>query len=285
MAPTEGAGLANVTVPPFGLSPPVTAAEEMLTLDKFAGLIAKSVLSVVPFCTALIVTDWDVATGEEDTVNVAELAPAGIETVAGTVANVVSRLDRLTTVPPAGAMPSSNTVPVDVSPPTTADGLNDRVVIVGVRTSSEAVAFTFPDVAVMMTLVLVVTGMVLMTKSAASEPGVTMTNGGTITDGSLLSKVTTSPPAGALVAKVTVPVELCPPETESGLTDRSDASMVLTSVPTAKRLPTDPAEPVNPQDPKYTTPAGPIAGLDRPLSGHLYFQATDPLGRIAKRSP
>jgi hypothetical protein len=65
-------------------------------------------------------------TGLVETVNVALEAPEGTVTLAGTVATVVSWLERLTTTPPAGAGEASVTVPCEVSPAVTADGLSAR---------------------------------------------------------------------------------------------------------------------------------------------------------------
>ena len=60
------------------------------------------------------------------TVNVALLAPAGMVTLAGTVAIVVLLLASVTTLPPVGAAPVSVTVPWDVLPPITLVGFSVR---------------------------------------------------------------------------------------------------------------------------------------------------------------
>ena len=54
---------------------------------------------------------------------VALVAPAGIVTLAGTVATAVLLLDSVTVVPPAGAAPLKVAVPVDELPPVTLVGL------------------------------------------------------------------------------------------------------------------------------------------------------------------
>ena len=56
--------------------------------------------------------------------NVAELEPAAIVTLAGTVASVVLLLVSVIVAPPAGAALSSFTVPVEGDPPTTVVGLS-----------------------------------------------------------------------------------------------------------------------------------------------------------------
>ena len=58
-------------------------------------------------------------------VNFADLDPAAIVTLLGTVTSAVLLLDRLTTTPPVGAGPLSTTVPLDELPPLTV--LGDKV--------------------------------------------------------------------------------------------------------------------------------------------------------------
>jgi hypothetical protein len=55
---------------------------------------------------------------------------------------------------------------------------------------------------------------------------VIVTDVGTVAEEVLLESVTVTPPEGALPAKVTVPVEEEPPETDEGLTD-TDAKATL----------------------------------------------------------
>ena len=70
-----------------------------------------------------MVAEVDAVTALVVTVNVALVAPAGTVTLAGTVAAVLS-LDSVTCAPPAGAGPSSVTVPVELLPPVTVVGLS-----------------------------------------------------------------------------------------------------------------------------------------------------------------
>ena len=67
--------------------------------------------------------------------NVAEVAPAGTVTLAGTVAAAVLPLVRVTDAPPVGAAPVKRTVPVELFPPTTLVGLSETDV-------TEAAEFT-----------------------------------------------------------------------------------------------------------------------------------------------
>src|SRR6266581_2763259 len=64
-------------------------------------------------------------------VKLALLAPPATVTLAGTMATDVFALDRVTTAPPEGAAPLSVTVPVDVLPPTTVEGLRETPLTVG----------------------------------------------------------------------------------------------------------------------------------------------------------
>jgi hypothetical protein len=57
-------------------------------------------------------------------VNVALVEPAGTITLVGTVATAVLLLDRVTTVPPAGAALLNVTVPWDALPPFTEVGFS-----------------------------------------------------------------------------------------------------------------------------------------------------------------
>ncbi len=60
------------------------------------------------------------------TVNVPLVAPCGMIKVDGTVATAVSLLERFTVSPPPGAGLKSVTVPVEVCPPVTVEGLSAR---------------------------------------------------------------------------------------------------------------------------------------------------------------
>ena len=87
-------------------------------------------------------TAVEAATGLVLMVDVAVLAPAATRTLAGTVAAAVLLLERVRVAPPVGAGPVSVTVPVDVPPPMTVDGLRVRVDNVGGFTVRMAVFVT-----------------------------------------------------------------------------------------------------------------------------------------------
>lgn len=79
----------------------------------------------MPLYEAEIVAEVVMSTGDELTVKVAVVAPAGTVTLEGTLAAAVLLLESVTCAPPAGAGPLNVTVPVDdCAPPTTLMGFN-----------------------------------------------------------------------------------------------------------------------------------------------------------------
>ena len=89
----------------------------------------------------------DAVTARVVTVKAALVTPAGIVTLAGTVATVVSLLERETMAPAVGAGPLSVTLPVEGNPPLTLVGFSVSEVRVGPDggcgvTVSEAVLVT-----------------------------------------------------------------------------------------------------------------------------------------------
>ena len=86
------------------------------------GFTVSAVDRVTPLYVADSVTGVDSPTLAVVTLNVVPLAPAGTVTVEGAAA-AAPLLESDTTAPPAGAADVSATVPVDVAPPITLDGL------------------------------------------------------------------------------------------------------------------------------------------------------------------
>jgi hypothetical protein len=91
-----------------------------------------------------MVTGVEAVTARVVTTNAAPVAPAGMVTLAGTVATTVLLLVRATRAPPVRAGPLSMTVPVEGDPPLTLVGFNTSEVRVGgcAITVSEAVFVT-----------------------------------------------------------------------------------------------------------------------------------------------
>lgn len=154
------------------------------------------------------------------TVKVALVAPAGIVTLAGTVARLVFPLESVMTTPPAGAAALSVTVPVVERPPRILDGLSVSELNVaplppppptGINVNV-AVFVTPAAVAEIVTTVCVVTGTTLTKNPPAMAPCGIVTPLGTVAAGSLLeSAMVVSVVAGD--ASRTVPFKLPLPVT------------------------------------------------------------------------
>ena len=171
-----------------------------VTLPEFAEMVAEV------FAVTCVVT----------TVKLAELAPAGTRTLAGTFAMEGLLLVRLTETPPTGAGPLSVTVPVEELPPLTVVGDNVReerlggftvivVVLVTVRYDAEMVATLRED-----------TGEEPIWNVAEVAPEPTVTLAGTVAAVMLLDSEMVAPPAGAGAVRFTVPTDAWPPTMEVG---------------------------------------------------------------------
>jgi hypothetical protein len=120
------------------------------------------------------------------------------------------------------------TVPVELFPPTTEDGVRVREESVGALIVSVVVLLT-PYVPVIVAVVLTTTGVVLMVKVAVRAPAAIVMLPGTTAADVLLCKVTIAPPAGAAPFNVAVPVEEAPPVTVCGLlvSDNNVAGLIV----------------------------------------------------------
>jgi hypothetical protein len=118
-----------------------------------------------------------VTTGVVVTVNVAEVAPADTVTFAGTCAALGLVLDNTTCAPPAGAGPSSRTVPVEGVPPITDVGLTATEVKAAAVTVRLAVRLV-PRVPVIVAVVVELTGLVVTVKVAVVAFAATVTLAG-----------------------------------------------------------------------------------------------------------
>jgi hypothetical protein len=128
-APPAGAGPFNVTVAVEEL-PPTTAVGFRTRLVTESGLIVSVAVFVTPKQDAVIVDVVDDVTVLVVALKVAEVAPAAMKTVDGTVAPVVAV--RFTITPPVGAALASLTVPTEVLPPITVVGERVRLERTGV---------------------------------------------------------------------------------------------------------------------------------------------------------
>src|SRR6266550_4739613 len=169
-----------------------------------------------------MVTGVEAVTAKVVTLNVALVAPAGMITLAGTVATAVLLLESETRAPPVRADPLSVTLPVEGDPPLTLVGLSVTEVSVGPGggcgvTVSEAVLVTPAYNADIVTGVEAATAKVVTVKVALVAPAGIVTLAGTVaTAGLLLESETRAPPVRADPLSVTLPVEGDPPLTLVG---------------------------------------------------------------------
>lgn len=172
-------------------------------------------------------------TGSVFTVNVAELAPAGMVTlVTAGAAAVPSLVARLTTVAFA-AGPLSVTVAWVVPPPSRPLGLNVTPAGEAGPTFTVAVAEWPPAEAVIVMETAFVCGDVVIGNVVDVAPAGTVTLPGTASAaGALLVSVTGMPPCGAGTLMLTVPVAPLPPSTLDGFADT-----LLTLGDQTRRLP------------------------------------------------
>jgi len=165
---------------------------------------------VTPSSVAEMDTTADTGTVNVDTMNVAVVAPDGIETVAGTVAAAVLLLDNETVRPPGGAGAARVTVAVAVCPLLMVVGVIARADSQG-ETVTAAVWLTLFAVAVMVEAAVAVGPAGVMVNVAVVVPWGTVTDAETVAaDVLLLVKVTGYPPTPAADEIVTMPVAIVP---------------------------------------------------------------------------
>jgi hypothetical protein len=222
--PLPVAGAVSVTVP-VAVEPSVTDSGEMLRFDSvgLSEVTVKRAVLLTPPAVAVITVELVPAVVPETTVNDAAVVPAATVTLAGTVAADALPLVSETVRPPAGAAALRVTVPVLVDPSTTVSGFRPRPVSVGADvavgvTVSAAERDAPPAVAEIVTELVWVTDVVVTVNVALAEPPDTVTLAGTdATAALLLARATLTPPDGALVVSVTVPVDDPPPVRVAGL--------------------------------------------------------------------
>jgi len=203
--PAALAGPVSVTVPVAGL-PPITELGESAMPASPAGATMRLAVNDVPPCVAVKVTVLPVVTGVVEMVTVAEDAPAGMVTVAGSDATGLLD-DRLTVNPPAEALPFKVTVPVAESPPATEFGdIVNPVKAVGLRVMV-ALAVPVWYVPVMVAVLVLVTALVSMVNVSEVAPSGISTCWGTKTLRLLELRLMSRPPAGAGPFSVAVPID------------------------------------------------------------------------------
>ncbi len=154
-------------------------------------------------------------------VNVAEVDPAGITIVPGMVIAWETLVPHDTVAPPAGAGPLRVKVPVAVAPPFIVDGeIASEISETGV-TVRFADFVTPPKVAEIVTVRFAAWFVVAMLNVAVVAPAGTVTVAGTVAP-AVDASVTTTPPVGATLASVTVPVTVFPPAIVVGLTETAE---------------------------------------------------------------
>src|SRR5260370_2567957 len=120
---------------------------------------------------------------------------------------------KLTTAPPAGALPFKVTVPVKPFPPISVAADRPRLVRLAAFTVTETVAEHSPMEAVIAAATFVAVGLADTVKFAEVCPAGTITLAPTWTSALLLWRFTLNPPSAASPVKITVPVRVFPPVT------------------------------------------------------------------------
>jgi hypothetical protein len=149
--------------------------------------------------------------------NVPVDAPAGMNSVAGTVA-LVEVDANFTVTPPVPAGPVKVTVPVEDTPPVTDGGETESAETVFGSTVSVAVKLTPTLEAVNVTSVLAETEFVVIVTVALDAPAGIVTVAGIVAAGLFEARLMVRPLAGATPPSETVPSEEVPPGTEVGAT-------------------------------------------------------------------
>jgi len=230
-APPVPAAPFSVTVP-VAVFPPTTVVGDTVRLVRAGAETVKMAVLLIPAREPVMVAETVELTEVVETENVADVAPAATVTEPGTVA--LEELDvSVTTDPPGPAAPVSVTVPVELAPPRTEVGLSDKLVIAAgviVRVALWLAPFSVPLIAAGVELD---TADVEIVKVVVVLPAGTVTEAGTVADVLAELSATVVPPETAALLSVTVPVEVLPPRTDVGLTDklvREIASIVSCAV-------------------------------------------------------
>jgi len=213
--PDDPAGPVRVMVPVVEV-PPTTADGLIVMVEMPGGLIVRVVVWLVPFSVPVIVARVRELTAVVEMGKLAEVAPAGTVTVAWTVALVELDVSVTTVLGPAG--PASVTVPVAGLPPMSDVGVTVTLASPAGVIVSVADCVVPLSVPAIVTGVLVETPVVVIGNVAVLVPAPTTTVAWTVAEVLFDERLTVSPPVGALLLNVTVPVEDVPPTTDNGET-------------------------------------------------------------------
>jgi len=216
--PPAGAALLIVRVPVED-TPPATVVGLSATAVSVGAVMDSAALELEPFDEAVMFAVAFAPTATVVTLKVPVVAPAAIVAVAGTVAAALSEA-RLTLSPPVGAALLIVIVPVEPLPPTKPVGFRLTPVTFGPVTPSVAVLLEEFAIAVIVAVRSTPTTAVVILKLAVVAPAGIVTDEGTVTEAELEVRAIASPPAGAALEIVTVPVAPAPPKSEVGLTVR-----------------------------------------------------------------
>jgi len=167
-------------------------------------------------------------------VKVVVVWPAGTVTEVGKVTAELLEVN-LTTTPPGPASPFSVTVPVEFRPPNTDEGETSMLVRVAGMIVTVAASAELPILAVTDADVGIATPTVVTVNVVEFEPAGTVTVDWTVASVLLEARLTVSPPIGAFVFSVTVPVAEAPPRTIVGEID-SDSTPMLPMLNVAVRV-------------------------------------------------
>jgi hypothetical protein len=179
LMPPRGAGAVSVTFP-REVRPPTTFDGVIVTVDRLGGSnVSVAVPVELPIEAVMVDVTW-VETATVRIMNVAEVFPRATRILAGGVA-LFRLLTSLTVTPPTGAGPVKLTVPVEIPPPGTLDGLRLTEAMVARTTFKTVLRETVFSLAVMVASCSAVTTVVVAVKLTEVCPAGTITNVGTVT--------------------------------------------------------------------------------------------------------
>lgn len=202
----------HVAVAPTAI---VEGLQERL-LSTVNGVTVTGAVMEEPFAVAVTLTAVLTVTEAAVAVKEAEVAPAATVTEEGTERAALLS-ETATARPPVGAAPERVTVQAEVPPELTEEGEHRRLLITasGVTVTDAVLEDAF-EVAVTVTAVLDVTDVAVAVNRTEVEPAATVTEEGTLRAELLSETVTTWPPEGAALERVTVQEEVPPALMEEG---------------------------------------------------------------------